>query len=169
MKNLITDLPHDAQVFCDANIITYAFLGTMTLSPVCEDLVKRGANRELTLFTSVMQASHVIHRIMIREAILTYDLEPRKALGYLKKHPLAVRSLTRYKEIPDEFTRSRIRILDVTYREIHASKRFRDEYGLLTDDSMILATMERHGIKNLASNDRDFKRVRDIQLWTPTV
>ena len=73
-----------------------------------------------------------------------------------------------YKEIPGEFTRSRIRFLDVTYREIHASKHFRDEYGLLTDDSVLLAVMMRHGIADLASDDRDFKRVREIRLWTPT-
>jgi predicted nucleic acid-binding protein len=75
--------------------------------------------------------------------------------------------LTRYKEIPAEFSRARIHILDVTYREIHASKRFRDKYGLLTDDSVTLAVMHRHGLTDLVSNDRDFERVAGIRLWVP--
>ncbi len=55
----------------------------------------------------------------------------------------------------------------MTYREIHASKCFRDEYGLLTDDSKTLAVMRHHGLTDLASNDEDFRRVPDIRLWTP--
>ena len=55
----------------------------------------------------------------------------------------------------------------MTYREIHASKRYRDDYGLLTDDSIILPVMRRHGLTDLASNDKDFRRVTGIRLWTP--
>jgi len=164
---LLSTLPEHSRVFCDANILTYAFLGTEPLSLTCLALLERSARRELELFTSAVQASHTIHRIMVREAILGLELEPRKAVSYLKKHPDAVRGLTRYKEIPGEFSRARIYILDVTYREIHASKQFRDNYGLLTDDSITLAVMSRHGLSNLASNDGDFKRVSDIRLWTP--
>lgn len=164
---LLSGLPDHIRVFCDANILTYAFLGIEPLSSVCLALLERGAKREVRLFTSATQAAHTIHRIMVREAIDAFELEPRKAVSYLKQHPEAVRSLTRYKQIPGEFSRARIRILDVTYREIHASKRFRDEYGLLTDDSITLAVMRRHSLTDLASNDEDFKRVANIRLWTP--
>lgn len=163
----LSNIPNHTRVFCDANILTYAFLGTEPLSAACLALLKRGARREIQLFTSAVQASHTIHRIMVREAILVFGLELRKAVSYLKKHPDKVRSLTRYKQIPGEFSRARLRILDVTYREIHASKRFRNQYGLLTDDSIILAVMRRHGLTDLASNDKDFKRVSHIRLWAP--
>jgi predicted nucleic acid-binding protein len=74
----------------------------------------------------------------------------------------------RYKQVPGWFTQARINILPVTYREIHNSKQFRDTYGLLTDDSIILAVMSRYKIADLATNDRDFRRVPGIRLWTPT-
>lgn len=164
---LLSELPDHTRVFCDANVLTYAFLGTEPLSPVCLALLERSARREVQLFTSAIQAAHTIHRIMVREVILVFELEPRKATSYLKQHPEAVRSLPHYKKIPGEFSRARIRILDVTYREIHASKRFRDEYGLLTDDSITLAVMRREGLTDLASNDKDFQRVTGIRLWTP--
>lgn len=164
---LLSTLPDHTQVFCDANILTYAFLGTEPLSPTCLTLLERSARRELEVFTSAVQASHTIHRVMVREAILGMGLEPRKAVSYLKKHPDTVRGLTHYKEIPGEFSRARIRILDVTYREIHASKQFRDDYGLLTDDSITLAIMHRESLTDLASNDEDFQRVTGIRLWTP--
>ena len=60
-----------------------------------------------------------------------------------------------------------MRILDVTYREIHASKQYRDDYGPLTDDSIMLAVMQRHDIVDLATNDEDFKRIAGLRLWMP--
>lgn len=164
---LLSELPDESSVFCDANILTYAFLGTEIISPACLTLLERCARREVQLFTSAVQAAHVIHRVMVREALQTLQLEPRKVVPYLKKHPEVVRGLSRYKQIPGEFTRARIRILDVTYREIHASKQFRDDYGLLTDDSVILAGMQRHKLVDLASNDADFKRVSNLRFWMP--
>ena len=42
-----------------------------------------------------------------------------------------------------------------------------DRSRVFSDDSLIVAVMRRHGLKDLASNDKDFKRVREIRLWTP--
>jgi predicted nucleic acid-binding protein len=55
----------------------------------------------------------------------------------------------------------------VTYREIHNSKQFRDEYGMLTNDSVILAVMRWHKLVRLVTNDDDFKRVSGVKVWLP--
>ena len=89
------------------------------------------------------------------------------AVSYLKAHPQVVRELQQYKTIPREFTLARIHILAVTYREIHNSKQFRDEYCMLTNDSVILAVMRRHKLMHLVTNDDDFKRVSEIKVWLP--
>ena len=44
----------------------------------------------------------------------------------------------------------------------------RQEAGLLTNDSMIVAAMREYGLSFLASNDADFERVRDITVFKPT-
>jgi len=105
---------------------------------------------------------------MVIEARTRFDLASTEALSYLKRHPEAVKQLVEYKQAPGWFTQARIDILPVTYREIHNSKQFRDAYGLLTNDSIILAVMSRYRITHLASNDRDFERVPGIRLWRPT-
>ena len=87
----------------------------------------------LRVFTSASQAANVIHRAMIIEARSVLQVPSSKILAHLKDHPDAVRRLTRYRQVPGEFSRARVRILDVTYREIHGSKQYRDDYGLLTD------------------------------------
>ena len=164
---LLAVLPNLSQVFCDANILTYAFLRVDGISLACSTLLERSAKQEVDLYTSSFQAAHTIHRIMVREAMFAFDLEAGKVVTFLKKHPDLVTTLTEYKRIPGEFSRVRIRILDVTYREIHASKEFRDDYGLLTDDSITLAVMRRHNLVDLATNDEDFKRIPGIRMWTP--
>lgn len=55
----------------------------------------------------------------------------------------------------------------MTYREIHGSRRYRDDYGLLTADSLLLAVMERHKLGDLVTNDEDFQRVPGIRVWMP--
>lgn len=40
-------------------------------------------------------------------------------------------------------------------------------HGLLTNDSLIVALLQRHGITHLATNDDDFDRVPGITVWKP--
>ena len=72
-----------------------------------------------------------------------------------------------YRTIPSDIAQARVHILGVTYREIHNSKQFRDEHGMLTNDSVILAVMRRHKLVHLVTNDDDFKRVPGIKVWMP--
>jgi predicted nucleic acid-binding protein len=51
---------------------------------------------------------------------------------------------------------------------IRNAQTVRQEAGLLTNDSMIVAGMREYGLSFLASNDADFERVRDITVFKPT-
>jgi predicted nucleic acid-binding protein len=72
-----------------------------------------------------------------------------------------------YRTIPSDIAQARVHILDVTYRELHASKKYRADYGLLTGDSIILAVMERYKLIHLVTNDPDFERVSGVRVWMP--
>ena len=163
----LDDLPTRSSVFADANVLTYALSTVEPFHSLTSALMERAARQEIEVFTSASQAANVIHRAMIVEAVGRYGFSSSKTLAFLKKHPDTVRGLMRYREIPGELSRARVHILDVTYREIHASKEFRDDYGLLTDDSITLAVMRRHNLVDLATNDEDFKRIPGIRMWTP--
>ncbi len=41
------------------------------------------------------------------------------------------------------------------------------EYLLLPNDALHVATMKRYGIKNIATNDPDFERVKWLKVWKP--
>ncbi len=162
-----SQIPAGTRVFLDANIQVYHFLKVEPLAQICHALFRRIGGREIQGFTSADVAAHVIHRVMVAEAVVKFGLQSGDAVSYLKAHPRAVSELLQYKTIPREFTLARIHILDLTYREIHNSKQFRDQYGLLTNDSLIMAVMKRHKLTHLATNDGDFKRVPGIKVWMP--
>jgi predicted nucleic acid-binding protein len=149
----IERLPNGARVFADANLLTYALSTVEPLHSLTASLIERSARQEIQIYTSASQAANVIHRAMIIEARSVLQILSSKILAYLKGHPDAVRRLTRYRQVPGELSRARVRSLDVTYREIHASKQYRDDYGLLTDDSILLAVMQRYNLVDLATND----------------
>ena len=166
MANL-TKLPRGVSVFVDANILVYHFAQMPPLAEACKAFFERVSRLEIRAFTSAHVAADVIHRIMLAEAIATLGLASRDAVSYLKSHPDAVKQLQWYRTIPSDIAQARVHILDVTYRELHASKRYRADYGLLTGDSIILALMEKHKLIHLVTNDPDFERVPGIRVWMP--
>ena len=58
-------------------------------------------------------------------------------------------------------------LLPLTYRDLHASRQYREQHGLLTNDSLIIAVMQRERIQLLATNDLDFERIPGIAVRTP--
>ena len=53
--------------------------------------------------------------------------------------------------------------VDIMRLSLELSRR----YGLLSNDAIHSATMQKKGISTLASNDRDFERVEWVRLWRP--
>lgn len=45
--------------------------------------------------------------------------------------------------------------------------KFMKQHRLMSNDAVHLATMEKYGITNIATNDRDFERVRWLKVWKP--
>jgi len=147
--------------------MVYSFLQVEPFAKTCKDFFQRVANLEIEAFTGADVAGTVVHRVMVAEAITEFGLESREAVNYLKTHPEAVKQLRWYRAIPSDIAQARVHILDVTYRELHGSKKYRSDYGLLTADSIILAVMERYKLVHLATNDDDFERVSGIKVWMP--
>ncbi len=52
--------------------------------------------------------------------------------------------------------------------EIERSQQAKARYGLLTNDALLVTSMQRDGLTALASNDPDFDRVEGITLYRPS-
>jgi len=60
-----------------------------------------------------------------------------------------------------------IDVVGVGLEEIERSHEVKRRYGLLTNDALLVATMQHAGVTALASNDPDFGRVEGITLYRP--
>jgi predicted nucleic acid-binding protein len=163
----LVELPRGNEVFIDASILSLYFTKQKSLGAVCRAFLDRCASRELRACTSVITAAETIHRVIVAEAIRRYELPPRKAVTYLKQHPDKVKELREHLKVASEIYRLGVDILPVTHIHLHQSKHVHTNYGLMTNDSLIVAVMQDHKLVHLATNDRDFKRVRGIKVWLP--
>jgi len=104
---------------------------------------------------------------MMVEATKELKLAPKNLANYLKTHPKIVRQLKEHLNIPSFLAQLKVNILPLSHIHHHHAKRFRQEYGVMADDSLILGLMKAEKIHYLATNDRDFRRVKEIVVWEP--
>jgi predicted nucleic acid-binding protein len=163
----LDQLPDDVTVFVDASIFTYYLTGHDALAQACAAFFERTARRKVIALTSAVVAMEVIHRAVVQEAAEKLDLRGRDLIQHLKKHPGVIEELTRHRTVPSIIYRLGVSIEPVTHIHVHSSRRARQNYGLMANDSLIIAFMEKHSIRHLVSNDNDFKRVPNIKVWLP--
>jgi hypothetical protein len=139
------------------------------LGQVCNDFLRRIVRDKIQAFTSAIVVAEVTHRVMVAEAIQQTGIGPRDIVTHLKKHPKLISSLTRHLNVASEIYRMGISIEPVTRVELHRSKAIRRQYGLMTNDSLVVACMQGLKLTDLATNDSDFGRVDIIRVWKPLV
>jgi len=163
----LAQLPSDCRIFVDANIIALHMVGRDELADACTAFLLRIKRDRILAFTSVIVAAEVIHRVMIGEVVEELGIEPRQAVQHLKKHPDVVKTLKKHADVPSKIYQMGISIEPVSHLELHRSKTIRANYGLLTNDSLVVAMMQKLRLVHLATNDSDFERVQGIKVWNP--
>jgi predicted nucleic acid-binding protein len=126
----LAKLPRGVEVFVDASILALHFIEQGALTDQCSAFLSRCTVEELRAYTSVIAAAETIHRVIVAEAIRRYELPPRKAVTYLKRHPDKVKGLREHLKVASEIYRLGVDILPVTHIHLHQSKQFRTDYGL---------------------------------------
>lgn len=163
----LAEIPDGAAVFIDANVFIYHFSGPSPLSPACSAFLQRVEDGVLRGVTSTVVLIEVLHRLMILEAVGALRLHPREATRYLKEHPEHVKSLHAHHRAPERIHQMGVEVVSVGLEEIERSQQAKARYGLLTNDALLVTSMERGGLTALASNDPDFDRVEGITLYRP--
>jgi predicted nucleic acid-binding protein len=161
------EIPQGSVVCVDANVLAYHFIEINQLTAASTLLLERGLRKEIALVTTPQIVSDVIHRIMLYEARQQLAIPANQLATHLKQHPQVVQQLTQHLDIPSLLRRFQIDIRALTHVHLHAAKRFRRDYGLLANDSLLLGFMATERVQHLASNDRDFRRIPDVTLWIP--
>ena len=143
----IANLPAGAHLFLDANIFIYAFLGH---SIQCRNLLGRCASEQVFGITSFEVVNEVTHRLMVAEALGTGVIK-RDRVRDLRGKRREIAELTEYWAQTSAIFGLNILVLPSDEARLHRAQSVRSRYGLLTNDSLILAAMEENGLESLAT------------------
>ncbi len=152
-------------IFLDANIFVYHFLG---LSQQCKELLKRCRDGLLQGKTASFILAETVHRLMVAEAVEQKLVTSKNALKKLRERPAIVQQLRKHAESVHTIRAMNIESVALTTAAVEASAAVRRQYGLLTNDSILVAVMKELGLTSLATLDKDFDRVEGLGVYKPT-
>ena len=161
---LIENLPAGTHVFIDANIFVYAFLGH---SKQCRDLLGRCATEEVLGITTLDVVNEVTHRMMLAEALGSGVIK-RDSVRDLRSKWREIAKFTEYWPQTSAIFGLNILVLTTDEARLYRAQTIRARHGLLTNDSLIVATMDEFGIHSLATRDNDFDHIAELIVFKPS-
>jgi predicted nucleic acid-binding protein len=164
---IFADLASGDSVFIDANTLIYYFSPHPTLGAACGQLVQRVESQDLLGFTSTHALGEVAHQLMIVEALTLPGWSAGKVKKRLRQQPGALQGLTHFRTAVEAVLQSQIKVLTIDPSLLGMAATTIQQYGLLTNDALIVAVMQANGLTNLASHDRDFDRVPGLTRYAP--
>ena len=154
-------------VFVDANVFVYNFGPDPSFGPPSRVLLERIEAGDVKGCTSTHVLHDVAHRLMTLEACQTFGW-PYSSIGQrLRRHPLEIQKLHKYRQALDEILAIGVQVLPVSAENVLLAGDLSRTHGLLSGDALILAVMQTQAVTNLASGDADFDRVSEITRYAP--
>ena len=163
----LSSIPSGSSVFIDANVFIYAFAPEPKFGPLCTQLLERIELQDVIGSTSSQVLSDVAHRLMSLEACATYGWPYAGIAAQMQRHPAEIQKLTRFRQAVEAVTVIGVDVLPVFSRHVESAAAISQQYGLLSNDALVLAIMQEHGLSQLASHDTDFDRVPSITRFAP--
>lgn len=160
------DMPVGSLLFVDTNVLVYHFVENPRFSQECRSFLGRVVVGEVTAVSTDAVVADAVHKVMAEEARLRHSLDSG-AVRFLQRHPAEITKLAAFVEAARQIEWLPIRLLPVDLAIIRQAAELAKQHGLLTNDALIVALMERHGITHLATNDDDFDRLPGITVWKP--
>jgi len=152
------------KVFIDSNILTYHLLNDPVHGKRCKEFIGRVENRDFEGFISPIIVSESLFNFIKANIVKEYRIKPKAVVSFLKANPKAISKI----DIGSASDIFRVFcILPLSEFEVEECYKAIKGHALLTNDAFHVATMKRHGITNIATNDPDFKRVDWLKVWKP--
>ncbi|MGH9843321.1 MAG: type II toxin-antitoxin system VapC family toxin [Blastocatellia bacterium] len=159
------DLQAGDHVFLDANIFVYHFLGQ---SADCRQLLTRCHQGTLKGVTATFIVAEVMHRLMTAEAVARQLITSSQVVRKLRERPDIVQQLQMPNQCVQQIRAMKIEITPLSVSTLEASTTVRQQHGLLTNDSLLVAAMQELKLQKLATLDHDFARVSGLLVYQPT-
>jgi hypothetical protein len=166
MPNL---LQFDAsEIFLDANVFLYELTAHSRWGQSCHQFIKKIEGGAISGFTSSAVIAEVVHKLMLLEACDRFHVQMHEAIDYLKRHFHKIKILNNYRNALEHiYNLPNLTILEITNSIFIQSHTLIRKYQLLSSDAVHAALCQVHNIQHIATNDKDFIRVRTLTVWQP--
>ncbi|MEA3324853.1 MAG: PIN domain-containing protein [Euryarchaeota archaeon] len=165
---MLDEIETGTTIFIDANIFLYEILDHWRYAESCNSLLEHINMGKYHAVVSVLVCNEVFHRVMIAEVVERYEIEPKSAVNYLKKNWGVVRELNKARDSMLNIDAiENLEIVEINREVYGIALECSKKYGLLSNDAVHPVTMKKHGITNIATNDRDFERAPWLNIYKP--
>ena len=161
------NIPRGAKVFVDANTFVYHFASEPTYGAAATALLQRLESKEIQGYFTSHVLAEASHRLMTIEACSLFGWPYAGIAARLQKHQRDIAALTRFQQAVFEIDLLNLESIDVQIADVLRAAEISRQFGLLTNDAVVVAVMQRRGLQNIASNDEDFDRVSGITRFAP--
>jgi predicted nucleic acid-binding protein len=161
------DVPAGASVFIDANILHYAIIPVEPFTSAVLPFIDRLRHGEFDGYATFQVLADAQHKSMTSLAAHQYHLTRTSIANWLKNHPQNIQTLLGLIQAATLLNALPLTILPTEAATLIDAAAIGQAHGLLTNDSIVVAMMQRHGLAHLATNDDDFDRVAGITVWKP--
>ncbi|MFV2069627.1 MAG: type II toxin-antitoxin system VapC family toxin [Pirellulales bacterium] len=159
------DLDDGESLFLDANTLVYHFSAHPIFGPACGQLMARIEKQAIIGYTSTQLLSNVAHRLMTIEASAAFGWPFAGIATRLKRHHSEIPQLAQFRAAIESAANSEIRVLTIPSHLIARAAAISQQFELLSDDALVVALMQEHGLTHLASYDADFDRVPSLTRY----
>lgn len=164
---LLSKVEKNSVIFIDANI----FLYDISFHPIhgenCKVLLKRIEKGELSGKTNVIVLNELLHKMILGEVSLKYNIALSQSAGYIKNNPDILSSLDAYDIIDDTGSIPNLEVIGISPEIFNSAKKCMKKFKLMTNDAIHVATCKFYNIVDIATNDKDFQRVHFLRAWNP--
>jgi predicted nucleic acid-binding protein len=162
----LDDIQSGSLCVVDTNVLLYAEQG---LSQQCKRLLRRCGTGDMILRLPQTVWHEVCHKLMLAEALMGGKINGPNPAAKLSRRPDVVQGLGLYREKVMALVELGLGFEPCT-REDFLDRGFiyQKKYGLLTNDSLILAAAVRLEADVLVTADSAFKSVQELQVAMPS-
>ena len=162
----LDDIPSGSLCVVDTNVLLYAEQGVSTQA---QRLLRRIERRELIGVVPQPVWQELTHKLMLAEAIMLGQIAGGNPAKQLAAKPEVIKRLTIYRDKVAALVTLGLGFEACTRTDLlDKALPLQEQYGLMTNDSVIAAVAIRLEADALVSADTRFKVVKDLNVYAPS-
>lgn len=161
----LTEIKSGEWVVIDTGILVYA---NQQKCPECIQLLKRCAQRDVRGVVPISVVADLVRTLMLIEARENGWVERTNSARALADRPELIRRLSRYENQVREFLGIGLRLEPATHVDFLEAMSLQREFGLFTNDALVLAIARRLNCSAIASTRDSLTRTRGFAIYEPS-